>query len=82
MEDIMIYANKQDLLKQQSLLLADKMKMDKFFSMYLDKVGSKMDPDVPDTPVWKLYKQKLNEYESLSRRIKLLDYYIKGSSNV
>lgn len=78
----MIYANKQDLLKQQSLLLADKMKMDKFFSMYLDKVGSKMDPDVPDTPVWKLYKQKLNEYESLSRRIKLLDYYIKGSSNV
>lgn len=78
----MIYANKQDLLKQQSLLLADKMKMDKFFSMYLDKVGSKMDPDVPDTPVWKLYKQKLNEYESLSRRIKLLDYYIRSSSNV
>ena len=55
--------NKQQLIEQQSLLMADKMKLDKFFSMYLDKVGSKMDPDVPNTPVWKLYKEKLNEYD-------------------
>ena len=65
--------NKQQLIEQQSLLMADKMKLDKFFSMYLDKVGSKMDPDVPNTPVWKLYKEKLNEYESVTRRIRVLD---------
>jgi len=74
--------NKQQLIEQQSLLMADKMKLDKFFSMYLDKVGSKMDPDVPNTPVWKLYKEKLNEYESVTRRIRVLDFYIKGNAHV
>ena len=74
--------NKQQLIEQQSLLMADKMKLDKFFSMYLDKVGSKMDPDVPNTPVWKLYKEKLNEYESVTRRIRVLDFYIKGNAYV
>mgnify|MGYP003337970082 FL=1 len=74
--------NKQQLIEQQSLLMADKMKLDKFFSMYLDKVGSKMDPDVPNTPVWKLYKEKLNEYDSVTRRIRVLDFYIKGNAHV
>jgi len=74
--------SKQQLIEQQSLLMADKMKLDKFFSMYLDKVGSKMDPDVPNTPVWKLYKEKLNEYESVTRRIRVLDFYIKGNAHV
>ena len=75
----MIYADKEKLKQQQSLLMADKMKLDKFFSMYLDKVGSKMDADVPNTPIWKLYKEKLNEYDSLTRRIRVLDYYIRGA---
>jgi hypothetical protein len=82
MEDMMTTLNKQQLIEQQSLLMADKMKLDKFFSMYLDKVGSKMDPDVPNTPVWKLYKEKLNEYESVTRRIRVLDFYIKGNAHV
>jgi hypothetical protein len=78
MEDIMTLLSKTQLIEQQTLLMADKMKLDKFFSMYLDRVGSKMDADVPNTPEWKLYKQKYNEYESLTRRIRVLDYYIKG----
>ena len=82
MEDMMTTLSKQQLIEQQSLLMADKMKLDKFFSMYLDKVGSKMDPDVPNTPVWKLYKEKLNEYESVTRRIRVLDFYIKGNAHV
>ena len=82
MEDMMTTLNKQQLIEQQSLLMADKMKLDKFFSMYLDKVGSKMDPDVPNTPVWKLYKEKLNEYDSVTRRIRVLDFYIKGNAHV
>ena len=79
---MMTTLNKQQLIEQQSLLMADKMKLDKFFSMYLDKVGSKMDPDVPNTPVWKLYKEKLNEYDSVTRRIRVLDFYIKGNAHV
>lgn len=72
----MNHLNKSELIQKQSNLISEKMKLDKFFSMYLDKVGSKMDPDRTNTPIWKLYKQKLNEYESVTREIKVLDYYI------
>lgn len=78
MEDIMILANKQQLIDEQSMLMTDKMKLDKFFSLFLDKVGSKMDADNLNTPIWKLYKEKLNEYEKVTRRIKVLEYYING----
>lgn len=74
----MILASKQQLIDEQSTLMADKMKLDKFFSLFLDKVGSKMDADTPNTPVWKLYKEKLNEYDKVTRRIKVLEYYING----
>lgn len=68
--------NKSELVQKQATLIAEKMKLDKFFSMYLDKVGSKMDPDRTNTPIWKLYKQKLNEYETVNREIKVLNYYL------
>jgi hypothetical protein len=63
-------------------LLNDKMKLDKFFSMFLDKLGNKMDPDETDTPVWKLYKQKTKEYSDLDQAIKAANYYLKKGSYV
>ena len=50
--------------------------MDKFFSMFLDKFERKMDPDNTDTPIWKLYKQKMKEYGELERSIKSSNYYL------
>jgi hypothetical protein len=58
-------------------LLGVKMRLDKFFSMFLDQYGDKMDPDNTDTPVWKLYKAKLKEYDTVSRSIKEADYWMK-----
>jgi hypothetical protein len=58
-------------------LLGVKMRLDKFFSMLLDQYGDKMDPDNTDTPVWKLYKAKLKEYDTVSRSIKEADYWMK-----
>lgn len=58
-------------------LLNDKMKMDKFFSMFLDKLGNKMDADKTDTAVWKLYRQKTKEYSELDQAIKAANYYLK-----
>jgi hypothetical protein len=60
-------------------LLTDRMKLDKFFSMYLDKFERKMDPDKTNTPIWALYKKKLKEYGDLQQAIKVAEYYLKKS---
>lgn len=63
-------------IKHQSLLI-EKMKLDKFFTMFLDKFDKKMDPEKPNTPVWKLYKQKTAEYSKLCQDIRNTEYWIK-----
>jgi hypothetical protein len=58
-------------------LCAERMKMDRFFTMFLDKFGSKMDPEKPNTPQWKLYRKKHEEYGKLSQEIRNVEYWIK-----
>jgi hypothetical protein len=58
-------------------LLRVKMRLDKFFSMFLDQYGDQMDSDNTDTPVWKLYKAKLKDYDTISRSIKETEYWMK-----
>jgi hypothetical protein len=66
-----------DLLKLKNDLVIKKMKLDKFFSMYLEKFERKMDPDNTNTPIWKLYKAKLKEYGDIAQQLRNTDYYIK-----
>jgi len=68
--------SKSELITEQSNLKIEKMKLDRFFSLYLDKFGSKMDHEKPNTKIWQLYKSKLKEYEELSRKISHLEYWI------
>ena len=63
-------------------LTVQKMKLDKFFSMFLEKFERQMDPDRTDTPVWKLYKNKLKEYEKVDHEIKTTRYWINKERNV
>lgn len=63
-------------------LLLQKMKLDKFFSMFLEKFERKMDPDNTDTPVWKLYKSKLKEYGKINQDLKNEQYWINKEKNV
>ncbi len=65
--------NKRDSLQLQ------KMKLDKFFSMFLEKYERKMDPEKPNTPIWKLYKSKLKEYEAIQQEIRNTNYWISKS---
>jgi hypothetical protein len=58
------------------------MKLDKFFSMFLEKFERKMDADKTDTPVWKLYKAKLKEYDKISQELKNTNYWIAKETNV
>ena len=68
--------NMVELTEKRGKLYVEKMKLDRFFSMYLDKFGGKMDPEKPNTNIWKLYKAKLKEYSELEREIKSVEYWI------
>jgi hypothetical protein len=68
--------NYQAIADARQAMLVERMRLDKFFSLFLDKFERKMDPDNTDTPIWKLYKTKLKEYEELQRSIKSSTYYL------
>jgi hypothetical protein len=70
------------LTDQYSDLQVQKMKLDKFFSMFLEKFERQMDPDRTDTPVWKLYRNKLKEYEKVSHELRTTQYWISKERNV
>ena len=66
-----------DYKTKRQELLVQKMKLDKFFTMYLDKFDTQMDSERPNTPVWKLFKQKSAEYTKLCQEIRNVEYWIK-----
>jgi hypothetical protein len=70
------------LTEKYNSLQIEKMKLDKFFSMFLEKFERKMDADKTDTPVWKLYKTKLKEYDKISQELKNTNYWISKETNV
>lgn len=72
----MYFATKQEMVNEYNQMLMTKMKLDKFFSLFLDKCGDKMNPDKTNTPEWKLYKQKMKEYGALNTAIKTMQYRI------
>ena len=75
----MYFATKDEMIAECNALMLKKMKLDKFFSMFLDKCGGKMDPDKTNTPEWKLYRAKLKEYGDLNTSIKTVQYRISRS---
>lgn len=70
------------LNEKYNSLQIEKMKLDKFFSMFLEKFERKMDADKTDTPVWKLYRAKLKEYEKINQELKNTQYWIAKENNV
>lgn len=71
-------ANRSDLYNIKGQLQVDKMKLDRFFSIFLDE--NEMDEDDLDTPVWFTYKEMLKEYDRIDRLLKTTDFYIKQNA--
>lgn len=67
---------------EQKELLIQKMKLNRFFTKYLDKFSNKMKPENTNTPIWDLYNKKLKEYEEIDYGIKTNAYYISKYRNV
>lgn len=65
-------ADQLDAIRTQ--LIVDKMKMDKFFSIFLDE--SEMDDQDTTTAEWTTYREMLKSYERINQLIKSTDYYI------
>ena len=62
--------------------LIEKIKLNRFFTKYLDKFANKMKSDNTKTPIWDLYNKKMKEYEDVDYRIKTNAYYISKYRNV
>lgn len=58
--------------KEYLELIVKKMVLDKFFSDFLEE--NPLDEEIPTTPEWQIYKQKLKEYITVSDRLKVLTY--------
>lgn len=74
--------NMNEMKTKLNDLQVQKMKLDKFFSMYLEKFERKMDPDNTNTPIWKLYKDKLKEYDKVDYEIKATKYWMQKEQYV
>ena len=75
--------NINDLECERSNLINKKMKLDRFFSLYLDKFETSMNKENYDSKVWKLYKEKLKEYSTTEQEIRNVNYWLsKGNTNV
>lgn len=68
-------AGPNQLIDIRNQLVVEKMKMDKFFSVFLDE--SEMDEQDTNTPEWVTYREMLKSYERVNQLIKSTDYYIK-----
>ena len=67
-------AGPEQLLTIRDQLIVEKMKLDKFFSIFLDE--NEMDDDNTNSPEWVTYREMLKSYERVNQLIKSTDYYI------
>jgi len=68
-------ATPSKLLSIRNELIVDKMKLDKFFSVFLDEHD--LTEENTCTPEWHTYKEMLKNYETIQSLINSTDYYIK-----
>lgn len=69
--------NKNQLIKLHQELVIKRMHLDRFFSDFL--TYNDLDDDDTDTYQWKMYKNKLKEYNDIAYQIKATEYKIKNT---
>lgn len=71
-------ADRAQLFELKSQLVIDKMKLDRFFSVFLDRF--EMDEENLNTPEWFTYREMTKEYDRVDRLLKSADYYINQNA--
>ena len=72
---IIARADRIKLKEMYSELIHQKMVLDKFFSFFLSE--NELEHDSPDTPQWKIYKERLEEYSEVSKLIASTEYQMR-----
>jgi hypothetical protein len=69
--------NKHTLFELHTAFIVEKMKMDKYFSKFLDENEKAMgECETFDNESWHIYKNKLKEYNEIDDFIKRSNYYL------
>jgi hypothetical protein len=72
-----VSASTPRLHEMKSQLLVARMRMDKFFSLFLDNAELTEDDASSE---WKVYKEMLKDYDQVNHLIKTTDYYINKNA--
>lgn len=65
---------KNKLQEIRNEFATEKMRLDKFFSLFLEEHNLDMEDN--DSNNWLIYRKKLKEYSSITQKIKWSDYYL------
>ena len=68
-------ADRTTLFEIQQKLIVEKMKLDKFFSVFLD--NNDLEDSELDSDDWVTYKEMLKEYERVDHLLTTTRYHIK-----
>jgi hypothetical protein len=64
-----------DLAAAHTFFIIERAKMDKYFSEFLEENDDEMSENF-DSPQWKVYRDKLKEYDSIQRFITTSNFYL------
>jgi hypothetical protein len=81
MKEFSAYVNAADpaatITEIHQTFLIEKMKLDKYFSIFLDENEEEMNQSENfDSPAWKTYRSKLKEYDAIERFVSQSKYYL------
>lgn len=68
-------SNLAELQAVYAKLSVDRMKLDRFFTVFLD--NAVMDQDDPDSDDWITYREMLKNYDQVKSLIKTTEYYLQ-----
>jgi len=66
-----------ELIEKHQELIIKRMRLDRFFSDFLSE--NELDDTDTNTQEWKMYKNKIKEYNDLSYSIKSTEYKLKNN---
>lgn len=73
-----ILRNSTPLQEFRDSLSIERQNLDRWFDRYLEKFERQMSTSDTDTPIWKLYKSKYEEYSTINEYIRQSDRHIKN----
>lgn len=60
-----------------NMFVVEKMALDKYFSVFLEESEDEMSQSQNfDSPAWKIYKEKLKEYDEIEKLVTRSRYYL------